>query len=200
MRKQEMWFSLTAANKTGLGGTWLEWVMQLGSNFPLQHSDEAAQQLRHFVGGGCFQKLDSSQNRTLHSHKNKIKIQLFPTYTSQAPSFPVLLPPSFPPSLSQPVSLWHAEGRRREELHTILHAQRDRNVHRRSSPPSTHVTGCWLVVVVRGAWPPFRCDFFCLPEYQMGFGKNLFLYKKKGVEGEMKPSIYCRANTSKLLN
>lgn len=115
-----MWFLLTAANKTGLEGdlagvcdaTWEQF------HFETQWWSGTATAVLCGRRTSPEAGLQSKQNFTLAQKKKN----------------PCTSPSFFPPSLPQPVSLWHADRRRREELHTTLWARRDRNVHRSSSP------------------------------------------------------------------
>lgn len=85
---QEVCFPVTAATKTWLGRDLAGVSDATREQFHLEsHWWGGTATVRHCVGDGRFQKLDSSQNTTLHSRK---KIDLFPTCTSPLPSLPPL--------------------------------------------------------------------------------------------------------------
>lgn len=124
-----------------------EQVMQLSSNFSEKHVDEV---IEHISLGAVLWGSDSAWDTGVPGSWTQVRVVISTKKTKQK-TLPNILSPPF----LKWACLWPA-GRRREEQHISLQAQRDRNVQGRSSPHFTRVAESRLAdlffVIILPGW------------------------------------------------
>lgn len=190
---QEVCFPVTAATKTWLGRDLAGVSDATQEQFHLEsHWWGGTATVRHCVGDGRFQKLDSSQNTTSHLRaRKKNKTRSLPNMHLPSLLPPSLSPPSFPSTASQPLA------RRQEETWGTAHNSARSATRERAQKIQTTFNSCYWTLIgfgcQRGLPIIRRCDFFfCLTDHETSSSIEEQIHplrKKKQKNTKIKPLL-----------